>query len=415
MGYQNRANGGIPEVGTAPRPRATELSDAACKNAKPDSGGIKKLSDSKGLYLAVLPSGVKTWRLKYRVAGKEKLFTIGEYPEIPLAEARVRRDEARAWIRDGKDPTTEKKQRRNAADTPVHTFESVAQDYLSRQTFTPQHVEALTRILDRDLYPEIGGMPIGGITTAQVLDALRKIEARGQLETCAKARRLASQVFRYAIATGIAETDPADTLKRGVLKPPVVVNRVTVPTDEFGELLTALHKVPAELNTKLAAYWTLLTACRVGEMRYATWGEIKGDDWTIAAERMKMRRDHMVPLSQQAKEVLEQAKAIRTSDDPSALLFPGFTRHGALSENAIIALLARCGFYGRQTAHGFRAAFSTWAHEKTDATPDVIEMCLAHVVPGVRGKYNRAQYLPQRRKLLQQWADQLTAWGLRLP
>jgi integrase len=149
-------------------------------------------------------------------------------------------------------------------------------------------------------------------------------------------------------------------------------------------------------------------------MRLATWGEIEDGHWIVPAARMKMRRDHMVPLSTQAKAVLKSAKAIRTSETDDALLFPGFTRHGALSENALIALLARCGFYGRQTAHGFRAAFSTWAHEKAEAHPDVIESCLAHVVPGVRGKYNRSLYLAQRRALLQQWADQLEAWGMTL-
>jgi integrase len=273
----------------------------------------------------------------------------------------------------------------------------------------------LNRILDRDLLPELGDLPVATITTPQVLTALRKIEDRGQLETCSKARRFTSQVFRYAIATGIAATDPAATLARGVLKPPVVVNRVTVPLKEFPALLKALAKVPAELNARLACYWTLLTACRVGEMRLATWGEIDGNEWAISAERMKMRRDHVVPISVQAKELLSAAIPLRTSPDAEALLFPGFTRHGALSENAPIALLARCGFYGRQTAHGFRAAFSTWAHEKAGAHPDVIEACLAHIIPGVRGKYNRAAYLIQRRELLQLWADQLTKWGMRLP
>jgi integrase len=413
-------SGGIERSagGTAKRPAGTDrLSDAACRSAKPDAdGGIRKLSDGKGLYLAVLPSGVKSWRMKYRHDGKEKTYTIGEYDEIGLAEARRDRDEARGWLRDGKDPTAEKRARKAATSTAqANTFAAVAADYLGRQSFTAQHVEALNRILERDLLPELGAIPIGEITTPQVLAALRTIEDRGQLETCAKARRFASQVFRYAIATGIGASDPAATLSRGVLKPPVVVNRVTVPLKEFPALLKALGNVPAELNTRAACYWTLLTACRVGEMRLATWAEIDGGEWIIPAERMKMRRDHVVPLSKQARDVLKAATSIRTSPDAGALLFPGFTRHGALSENALIALLARCGFYGRQTAHGFRAAFSTWAHEKANAHPDVIEACLAHVIPGVRGKYNRAAYLPQRRELLQQWADQLTKWGLRLP
>jgi integrase len=409
-----------PSIGrtsrNAPKARGVDLlSDTACRAAKPDVG-IRKLADGRGLYLAVLPSGVKAWRLKYRREGKEKTYTIGQYPEIGLSEARVERDKARAWVRDGLDPTMQKKASRVAAgDVQADTFDVLAAEYVAMQTFTAPHVEALKRILKRDLAPKLGTLPVTAITTPQVLAALRAIEARGQLETCAKARRLTSQVFRYAIATGKATTDPAATLARGVLKPPVVTNRVTVPLKEFPALLKALGNVPAELNTRLACYFTLLTACRVGEMRLATWSEIDGDEWIIPAERMKMRRDHVVPLSTHARQVLKGATSIRTSSDPGALLFPGFTRHGALSENALIALLARCGFYGRQTAHGFRAAFSTWAHEKAEAHPDVIECCLAHVVPGVRGKYNRAMYLRQRRELLQAWADQLTKWGLRLP
>jgi integrase len=391
------------------------LSDAACRTAVTPASGIAKLSDGRGLYLAVLPSGTKSWRLKYRHGGKEKTYSIGPYPEVGLKAAREKRDEARAWLREGVDPTAQKHALRNGT-TQAATFASTAADYLKAQIFTKHHFETLNRILNRDLNPELGKLPIAEITTPQVLAALRKIEDRGQLETCAKARRFASQVFRYAIATGTGTNDPAVTLARGVLKPPVVVNRATVPVKEFPALLKALAEVPAELNTKLACYWVLLTACRVGEMRFATWGEIEdGKQWAIPAARMKMKLDHLVPLATQAQDALKAAAAIRTSDDDNALLFPGFTAAGHLSENALIALIARCGFYGRQTAHGFRASFSTWAHEVAEAHPDIIEACLAHAAQGVRAKYNRSLYLKQRAALLQAWADQLTTWGMRLP
>ncbi len=393
------------------------LSDLACRNAVAPKTGVSKLSDGRGLYLAILPSGAKSWRLKYRHSGKEKTYTIGPYPEFGLKAARDKRDEARAWLREGIDPTAQKHALRKGTTAPkINTFAAVAADYLKAQSFSEQHFEALNRILDRDLNPELGALPVADITTPQVLDALRTIEARGQLETCAKARRFASQVFRFAINTGIGKSDPAASLARGVLKPPVVVNRVTVPVKEFPALLKALAEVPAELNTRLACYWTLLTACRVGEMRFATWGEIEDDkQWAIPAARMKMRLDHLVPLSTQAQQVLQAAAAIRATPDDDALLFPGFTAAGHLSENALIALLARAGFYGRQTAHGFRAAFSTWAHEAAEAHPDIIEACLAHAAQGVRAKYNRSLYLKQRAALLQAWADQLTTWGMRLP
>ncbi len=405
MGYENGRLGVSAGV--------DRLSDAACRRAVAPPAGVTKLADGKGLYLAVLPSGVKSWRVKYRQQGKEKTFTIGTYPEIGIAEARAKRDDARRWLRDGKDPTAEKRAQRAPAPT-VATFADIAVAYLKSQDFSERHVGALQRIIDRDLLPEFGRLPLAEITTPVVLDALRKIEARGQLETCAKARRLASQIFRYAIATGQGDADPAATLARGVLRPPVVTNRATVPLKEFPALLEALAAVPAEANTRLACYWTLLTACRVGEMRYATWGEIDGANWIIPAARMKMQRDHLVPLSKEARAVLKAAGTLRTSDADDALLFPGFTRHGALSENALLALIARCGFFGRQTAHGFRAAFSTWGHEVAEADPDVIEACLAHARVGVRGVYNRALYLTQRRELLQRWADQLTAWGMRV-
>jgi integrase len=371
------------------------------------------------MYLAVMPTGGKLWRMKYRHDGNEKTYSIGEYPEVKLADARAARDEARAWLRDGLDPTEERRKRRNPSPTPhVATFAAIAAEYLKAQSFSAQHLEALNRILNRDLLPDLGGLPIieDGITTPMALATLRKIEARGQLETCAKARRFASQVCRYAINTGQGTTDPFASLARGVLKPPVIVNRVTVPVKEFPALLKALAKVPAELNTKLALYWVLLTACRVGEMRFATWGEIEdGKQWAIPAARMKMKLDHLVPLSTQAQQVLKEAAEIRTGDDDNALLFPGFTAAGHLSENALIALLARAGFYGRQTAHGFRAAFSTWSHEVAEAHPDIIEACLAHAAQGVRAKYNRSLYLKQRAELLQAWADRLTAWGMHLP
>jgi len=248
-----------------------------------------------------------------------------------------------------------------------------------------------------------------------VLDVLRRFEERGTLEMAAKCRRMTSQIFRYAASRALVTSDPAALLV-GAIKTPSVRHRATVALKEMPALLKTIAKVPSELNTKLAFYWVLLTACRTGEMRGATWGEIEGGKtWRIPAERMKMDREHVVPLSTQAQQVLQRAQPLRTSDDESALLFPGFTRHGALSENALLALLARAGYYGRQTAHGFRASFSTWAHEVAEADPDVTEACLAHTRGDVRAVYNRAAYLSRRRELLQAWADQLEAWGMRLP
>jgi integrase len=391
------------------------LTDAECRSAKPDTT-VRKLSDGKGLFLAVMPTGGKLWRLKYRHDGKERTYSIGAYPEITLAAAREECDKARGWLREGKDPVVARKvQRAGVRAEQATTFRAIAEEWLAKQTYSAGHRVSQRTRLDEDLLPILGALPVAEITPAIVLETLRKVERRGALETAAKCRRMTSQIFRYAVQTARATADPA-ALLAGAIKTPDTKHRATVPAKEMPALLKAMAAVPAEINTKLAFYWLLLTAARTVEMRFATWGEIEdGKLWRVPPARMKMRKEHLVPLSTQAQQVLEAATAIRASADDGALLFPGFTRHGALSENALLALLARAGYYGRQTSHGFRAAFSTWAHEVQEADPDVTEACLAHVSGDVRGIYNRSAYLTKRAALLQAWADQLTKWGMRLP
>lgn len=391
------------------------LTDAACRAARPGKS-IRKLADGKGLYLAVLPTGSKLWRFKYRFVGKERVYSIGPYPEVTLAEARDARTHARKLVRQRQDPVAVRRSGRVAEEAvQANTFAAVAAEWLARQDYSPAHLAAQRKRLDDALLPAVGATPIGDVTPAQVLQVLRGFEERGALEMAAKCRRMASQIFRYAASTARTTTDPA-ALLRGAIKSPDTKHRATVPLKEMPALLKALARVPAELNTRLALYWLLLTAARTGEMRFATWDEVEdGKLWRVPAVRMKMQREHLVPLSKQAQHVLKRAAEIRTSESDDALLFPGFTRHGALSENALLALLARAGYFGRQTAHGFRASFSTWAHEVAEADPDVTEACLAHVRRDVRSVYNRATYLSRRTALLQAWADQLTGWGMRLP
>jgi len=378
--------------------------------------GIRKLSDGKGLYLAVMPTGAKLWRLKYRLGGKERTYSMGAYPDVTLAEARKERDRAREVIRQGKDPVSTRRASKAAeVAEQANTFAAVAAEWLARQDYSPAHLAAQRKRLDEALLPAIGDTPVAEVTPAQVLDVLRGFEQRGALEMGAKCRRMTSQIFRYAAQTARVTSDPAALLV-GAIKSPVTKHRATVPLKEMPALLETIAKVPAELNTRCAFYWIVLTAARTGEMRYATWGEIEGGKlWRVPAARMKMQREHLVPLSKQAQQVLKRAAELRTDPDDSALIFPGFTRTGHLSENALLALLARAGYFGRQTGHGFRASFSTWAHEVQEADPDVIEACLAHVRGDVRAVYNRATYLSKRTALLQAWADQCTAWGMRLP
>ena len=392
------------------------LTDSECKSYQPEERPYKK-SDGRALYLMVTPTGSKLWRMKYRHAGKELTYSIGAYPAVSLSQARRDRDEAREWLRLGKDPTVQRRVvKAMAGAEQAITFRAVGLEWLKKQRYTDGHRAAMLTLLNRDLFPHLGALPIAELEKAPavILDALRRLERRGILETTAKCRRIVSMIFRYAVQTGRATSDPAAMLA-GALQSPDTKHRATIPLDDMPELFKALQAVPAELNTKLAFYWLLLTAARTGEMRFARWGEVRGEKWRIPAERMKMKLEHVVPLSDQSLAILTKAQPLRTGPEAEALLFPGFTRHGALSENALLALLARAGYFGRQTGHGFRASFSTWAHEVAEADPDVIEACLAHVKEGVRGVYNRATYLNKRAELLQAWADQCTAWGMRLP
>ena len=379
-----------------------------------------KLADGDGMYLLVHPSGAKYWRLKYRHAGIERVYAMGVFPEVTLAEAREQRDRARAWLREGKDPTIERRVVKAAATAEqALTFRLMADEWFEQVSpgWAPQHRQAQRARLDSALLPYLGAVPLKDIKPAHVLETLRRIEARGAHEVAAKCRILISQVFRYAVITSRADADPAAMLKGALKAHPPVKHRATVAQDDMGKLFKALQDVPAEDITKLAMYWLILTAARTAEMRFATWKEIEASKtlWRIPPDRMKMDREHIVPLSTQALEILDRAKPMRTTKAPDSLIFPGFTRHGALSENALLALLARAGYFGRQTSHGFRAAFSTWAHEVDEADPDVIEACLAHHRGDVRAVYNRASYLSRRRELLQRWADQCSAWGMKLP
>lgn len=404
-----------PEKPAAPRGR-DRLTDTDCRNAKPGAT-LRKLADGKGLYLAILPTGSKVWRAKYRHAEKERVYTIGPYPEVSLARARAAHDEhVRAPLREGADPIKARETRRQQQrELGENTFRAVAERWLATQEYSAKHLMAQRKRLDEALYPALGAMPIDTIEPKHVLAVLRDFESRGTLEMGAKCRRMASQIFRYGAQTGYCKTDPA-ALLRGAIKAPKVRNRATVKQAELPALFETVGKVRTELTTRLAFWWTILTAARTGEARFATWGEIEGGKlWRIPAERMKADREHVVPLSTQAQTILDLAAPLRASDTDGALLFPGFTRSGALSENAFLALLARAGYFGRQTMHGMRAAFSTWAHETADANPDVIEGCLAHAIAGLRGVYSRASYVAQRRALLQAWADQCETWGMRLP
>jgi integrase len=382
---------------------------------------VRKLADGEGLALVVMPSGSRYWRLKYRYGGTERSYSIGTYPNTTLAEARAERARAKDWLKAGLDPVAQRRvEKASAEHKQATTFAVVAEEWYAskRRTWKDRYAVNQRKRLNSDLLPTLGGLPLADVTAPVILKTLRKLEAREVFDTLIKCRVMVGMVFRYAIATGRASDDPTRALK-GAFTTPHGIPRATVPVAEFPALFKALHKVPGEPTTNLALAWLIATATRTGETRFATWGEIEHDKlWRIGPERMKRvngeAREHVVPVSPLMQAILKRAQELRTSDDADALLFPGFTRHGALSENALLAMLARAGYFGRQTSHGFRSAFSTWANE-SGADPAVVERALAHKQKGVAGIYNRGAYIEQRRALLARWGAFLVEQGLRLP
>jgi integrase len=386
------------------------LTETTIRNAKARKTPYK-LADQEGMYLLIKPDGARYWRLKYRFAGKEKLLALGVYPAVKLAEARTRLDEAKRQLRDKKDPGAERKaDKMRDEHRHANTFKGVAEEWLSktRNKWTLTHAERISRSLDLNLYGEIGDRPIAELTAPALLAALRKIEARGAHALRERVQQRASMIFRYAVATGRCERDPIADL-RGAFTSPVRNNYAALTEKELPDFLDKLDEYDGEPITKLAIRLLALTFVRTGELRAAEWSEFDTDAavWRIPAERMKMREPHIVPLSTQALAVLAQLKTLTGT---GRFVFPHRTnQHKTMSENTILYALYRMGYHSRATGHGFRATASTILNECGFA-PDVIERQLAHAERNkVRAAYNRAQYLPERTKMMQQWADMLDA------
>ncbi|HXY97516.1 MAG TPA: integrase arm-type DNA-binding domain-containing protein [Steroidobacteraceae bacterium] len=382
------------------------LNDTRVRSAKSRDKAFK-LSDERGLFLLVMPTGSRLWRLKYRINGREKLISLGAYPDVTLKRAREKRDAARRLIADGVDPSVQRQAERAAL---AHSFEGVAKEWLELQTksLAPETISILSARLDSGLYPYIGSRPIAAITAQEVLAALRRIEARGKHETAHRVRALAGRVFRYAVATGRAQRDVAADLK-GALAPVKSKNFASV-TDpvRVGELMRAIHSYSGYPVTALALKLAPLVFVRPGELRGAEWSEFDLDnaEWRIPGERMKMGEPHLVPLSRQALAILRELQPLARG---GRYLFPSLlTRDRPMSNNTINAALRRMGYTTEeQTGHGFRSMASTLLNEQ-GFPPDVIELQLAHTERNkVRAAYNKAQRLPERRKMMQAWADYL--------
>lgn len=387
------------------------LSDTAIRKAKP-TDKTQRLFDGGGLYLEITPAGGKLWRQKYRFGGKEKRLAHGTYPEVSLAEARERRDDARKLLAAGTDPGEHKKAEKLAGeDRAANSFEAVAREWFGKfaPNWAASHAGKIMGRLENDLFPWIGSRPVAEIKAPELLRCLRRIESRGALETAHRVLQNAGQVFRYAIATGRADRDPSTDL-RGALAP-WKPQHYPAPTDPkaVGELLRAIDGYTGGNVVKAMLRLAPLVFVRPGELRQAEWAEIdlEAAEWNIPAGKMKMREPHMVPLSRQAIEILTDLQPLTGN---RAHVFPGgHDPRKPMSEAALNAALRRMGYdKTTMTAHGFRVIARTLLDEELGFRPDYIEHQLAHAVRDPNGRaYNRTAHLAARRKMMQAWADYL--------
>lgn len=385
------------------------LSDITVRNTKPDIKPIK-LYDGRGLYLMVTPAGSKWWRFRFKFDGKEKLLSLGTYPDVSLKDARERRDEARKLLANGINPSENRKIQKSArVDRLANSFEAVAREWFAKftPTWSKNHGDRIIRRFERDIFPWIGGRPIAEINAPELLTMVRRIENRGALETAHRALANCGQVFRYAAATGRAERDPSGDL-RGALPPVKSVHfAATTEPKRVGEILRALDGYEGTLTVRYALRLAPLVFVRPGELRHAQWTDIDFEtaEWYYLVT--KTDTQHIVPLARQAIEILRELQPLTGN---SRYVFPSarsFTR--PMSDNAILAAMRRLGIDKEEmSGHGFRAVARTILDEVLGVRPDFIEHQLAHAVRDPNGRaYNRTAHLSERRKMMQQWADYL--------
>jgi integrase len=407
------------------------LTDTECRNAKcPEGRALVRLADTGGLYLEVIqpgpksPGGSKLWRWKYRHAGKEKRLALGRYPEVSLADARREHAKARELLANGTDPADARKEVKRTRLASLETsFKSVALSWWEswRVNKTDRYAEHVLRRLEMDAFPELGAKPVSELTAPAFVYLAKKIERRGAGELARRMLETCGQVMRWAVAHGMTDRNPVADVKPGdVLKPRTVENFARVGADELPELMRQISAYRGSVFTRLAMHLLALTFVRTSELICARWQEFDLDEaqWTIPADRKGrkgaegQRRAHVVPLAPQALAVLRLLQTARGADrcTGAALLFPGERDHDKpMSDNTILKALERMGYKGRMTGHGFRGVASTALNEMGYRF-DVIEAQLSHVETNrVRAAYNHAQYLDERRELMNAWADYLDA------
>lgn len=398
------------------------LTDAKIRNTKPTEKSVR-LTDGAGLYLEVRPTGAKLWRYRYRIAGKENLFAVGEYfsdkrpGHVSLEDARRERDKARVLVKQGIHPAHHRQTERLAIHAEnANTFEGVAKEWIAKkkQGWTPYYLNQVERVLSTDVFPYIGSLPIRHVTAAHLLEIVRRVEGRGAETVAMLIRQWASAIFRYAVATLRADSDPAGALK-GAIHRPKVVHRKPLSRSQIAGFVTALDAYAGHQTTVIALRLMLLTFVRTIELREALWREIDFDrsEWRIPAERMKMREPHIVPLSWQAIELLRELHNLTGGRDT---LFPNCRNpKTCMTGTTLNRALERMGFNGKGSigfsAHGFRATASTLLNE-IGFRSEVIERQLAHAERNkVRASYNQAEYLEERRAMMQEWADLIELMG----
>ena len=402
----------VPEASSLLNGVTNMLTDPKCKNAKPREKAYK-LADEKSLYLEIMPNGAKYWRMKYRYGGKEKRLAFGVYPEIGLKDARAKRDDARKLLSDGADPGETRKAMKAAQLADSETFEVVAREWFAKNaaSWAENHSNRIIRRLERDIFPWLGNAPIGNIDAPKLLGALRRIETRGAVETAHRTLQNCGQIFRYAIATGRAERDVAADLK-GAL-PPVKAGHFAamIEPKEVAELLRAIHAYQGTFTVQCALKLAPLFFVRPGELRHAEWAHFDLDtaEWRYTVT--KTDTPHIVPLANQAVELLRELHALTGH---GRYVFPSArTPNGSrpMSDVALLAALRRMGFSKDEaTVHGFRALARTVLDEVLGFRPDFIEHQLAHAVRDPNGRaYNRTAHIAERKKMMQAWADYLDA------
>lgn len=382
------------------------LTDLEIRRAKPADKTYTK-SDGNGLSLQIEPNGAKGWRFRYRFEGKAKLLSLGTYPKVSLSEARKKRDEAQDLLNSGINPSDSRKEKKLAQqDRLANTFEAISREWYQRRydLWAESYRTEMIATFEKDVFPYIGHRPIDVITPMELMGVLRRLEERGATEKMRKVRQRCGEVWKYAIATGRAISNPAPDLA-SVMMPHKKEHYAHLEASELPEFLSTLQGYTGNILVKLAMKLLILTGVRPGELRKAEWAEFDFERavWEIPEEKMKMRRPHLVPLSKQALIILEELKPMTKG---GMYVFPGrIQKSKPISDMSLNVMIRRIGYGGRATGHGFRHTLSTILHEQ-GFNSAWIELQLAHVDKNsIRGTYNHALYLEDRRGMMQWYAD----------